>query len=71
MGKKTTIEFSSRMSEVVQSLIDSEDARTVAEVVRNAIGLYYLAKNEQRAGNKLGVLDPIDNHLIKEIALSI
>lgn len=71
MGKKTTIEFSPRMSEVVQELIDLEDARTIAEVVRNAIGIYHLVKTEQRAGHKIAVLDPKDNHIIKEIALGI
>lgn len=68
MKRKTTIEFSERMSDIIQGLIDKDEARSIAEVVRNSIGLYHLAKKEQRDGNIIAVVDR-SGKVIKEIAL--
>ncbi len=68
--KKTTIEFSSKMISMIINLLDYEDARSIQEVVRNSVGLYHIAKNEQRKGNKIAILDK-DNNMVKEISLKI
>jgi len=67
MGRKTTIEFSAKMTEIIEGLINSEDAKTISEVVRNSIGLYHMAKSEQKAGNKIAVISSEDDKVIKEI----
>lgn len=68
--KKTTIEFSEKMTRVINGLIDGGEARTTSEVVRNSVGLYHIAKTEQRKGNRIAIINS-NEEVIKEIALSV
>ena len=70
MSKKTTIEFSARMTEAINDLISHHGSASMADVVRNAIGLYYIAKREQKNGNIICIVNK-NGEIIKEISLSV
>ena len=67
--RTTTIQFSNRMTEIANDLINDTDARTLSEVVRNAMALYHLARKEQKEGNGIAIVK--DGEIVKEIVLGL
>ena len=68
--RRLTIEFSDKMSGVIKDLIGFGEAKTVAEVVRNSVGFYYIAKMEQKDGNRVAIVDG-KGKIVKEIYMGM
>ena len=69
-SRKTTIEFSANMSNVIKEIIKRGEARTFSEVVRNAVSLYMITKEAQRSGYRIAIVDK-DDKIVKEIVMGL
>ncbi len=68
--KRTTIEFSDKMTDMIEDLKGFGDTKSFSEVVRNAIGLFHIAKTEENKGNRLAIVNE-KGKIVKEIYMGV
>ena len=70
MSKRMTIEISDAMDKALDQIMEDFEITTKIEVIRNAFVVYKLLLDEMSKGYKIAIADK-DNHIIKEIVMSI